>query len=191
MDSEPTHLSPAVKREREEDLRDPNTTSTLARKRSVSAESSHIPSPAASEARDPLFKKTGAALEPPSATMSFSSSSSDRTEPLLVSPTRPSGPEQLEKINVLRQKPLQQGDKWFIIAEPWYQRWSTACGGPQTLIDKSKANEPVSLSEVGPIDNRPVRYPGTSRLLQAPVEGTDAEFVPEEAWQLLQSWSVL
>lgn len=162
-----------------EALHDPNSLPhhTLARKRSASAES---------------FRPPTAANHPPSASKpSMEVDEQDHTgaSSSSAAAVTPSGSEQVARINQLKAKELVVGDTWYIVAKPWFRRWSSAASQESRTKAGDQA-ESLSVQDVGPVDNANLVKPGSDDLLKPPVEGIDAEFVPEEAWNLLVSWSV-
>jgi hypothetical protein len=99
--------------------------------------------------------------------------------------SRPSPAEQLEQIERLRSKPLAAGETWFIVPWLWYSQWKAACT-PVELRD-AKQTTPFECNELPPIDTSRLLSPdGTLR--EVPQEGIHAQFLPKEAWLLLEQW---
>lgn len=167
-----------------EELADPNTAHILARKRSASAESFRTPSSPAPPFHIPSSSSAAAAA------MDVESSAV-ASHAALAPPSLQQVPpldEQVQKINSLKNKPLHTGDQWFIVAKPWYRRWDAACSASPDSDSKDHDDVALSVEDIGPVENASLLRPGSNTLLKAPVEGVDAEFLPQEAWDLLKAW---
>ncbi|KIL69318.1 hypothetical protein M378DRAFT_184496 [Amanita muscaria Koide BX008] len=89
-----------------------------------------------------------------------------------------------EKFSIVmkgKKREMEIGETWYLISRGWWRRWEKACTGQ---VDK---DGPVSEQELGPVNNASLldQY-GHLRLPL--IEGVDAEYAPEETWQLLVSW---
>lgn len=88
-------------------------------------------------------------------------------------------------IRKLKKEPMQVGDTWYLVSQPWFRRWEKACTGE---VDKEGA---ILESQLGPVDNssffdKEGKFDYTASL----IEGVDVEFVPEVAWMHFVRWCV-
>ncbi|ORX47413.1 cysteine proteinase [Hesseltinella vesiculosa] len=94
--------------------------------------------------------------------------------------------DQLDYIQQLKNKPLQQGDAWFLVPTAWYDRW-------QKFIKRvSSTNEATrqlgSETPPGPIDTSVLLTDNGRHLLPDLLEDEDFVLVPEQAWFALDKW---
>lgn len=95
-----------------------------------------------------------------------------------------SSAQKLEYVENALKKPMQPGERWYIVSRRWYLRWKKAMTGEE---DKEGR---VDEKDLGPVDNTLLcdqRGQVTSDL----IEHVDCEFVPEEVWTKLTEWYVL
>ncbi|KAK2463565.1 hypothetical protein APHAL10511_004316 [Amanita phalloides] len=88
--------------------------------------------------------------------------------------------EKLEIVIKDKQRQMEIGDTWYLIARDWWRRWHKACTGE---VDKEG---PVNEQDLGPVNNASLldQY-GNLRQL---IEGIDVEYVPEQVWHLFITW---
>lgn len=110
-----------------------------------------------------------------------SSTPSSHATPALA--TGPSLASKLETITNLRKSPMRADETWYVVSRKWYRRWEKACSGEE---DKEGR---VEESDLGPVNN--VDILNTDGSLVQCTEGVDVEFIPEEAWKLLEQWYVI
>ncbi|EGN96654.1 hypothetical protein SERLA73DRAFT_111301 [Serpula lacrymans var. lacrymans S7.3] len=90
----------------------------------------------------------------------------------------------LDKVAFIKQqrgRSMVIGETWYLIARPWYKRWSIACEG---IIDKDGK---VEEKDLGPVDNTPL-LDKDGNVVSSLLEGVDVEFVPQHAWDALVTW---
>ncbi|VDC00997.1 unnamed protein product, partial [Peniophora sp. CBMAI 1063] len=95
--------------------------------------------------------------------------------------SEPPAAEKLARIEELKQRPLREGETWFLVAKDWYGRWERAMRG-----EESKDGPAPLESEIGPVDNASLLDPVTGDLSKN--AGGEAEYVPLEAWDLFADW---
>ncbi|PWZ01155.1 UCH-domain-containing protein [Testicularia cyperi] len=102
--------------------------------------------------------------------------------------SRPSGTEQLSVIKPMKNRALQAGDTWYLIAKAWYRRWDAHCSS-QLVVDE---DDDTGSDPVGPIDNSPLvdenSTPSQPQLKEQIMESIHYEMVPQEGWELLSQW---
>lgn len=147
----------------------------------------------------------GAYQSPPSGTSSTSSSTSSQ-ETSGASPSSsatnsdiPSIDEQIEQVLQLAHKPLQQGQKGFIISKKWLSRvLSRGSNTEKGEKFEKEAREGV----IGPVDNTGINLvvdPSIGSFTDeagepyAPLRpglqlSDDFEILPQEAWDLIMKW---
>ena len=92
--------------------------------------------------------------------------------------------EKHEKIVAMGKRDMVVGETWYVVSRRWWKRWEKACLG---TVDKEGA---VDEKDIGPVDNKHLVDLKGNLATQQVVEGVDVEFIPEEAWTLLQEWYV-
>ena len=91
--------------------------------------------------------------------------------------------QKLERIRNLVKASMKVRETWYLVSKRWYDRWERACAG---VVSKEGA---IAEKDLGPVDNTPlVDLQGD--IVTTFVAQDDAEFVPEEGWNLLVSWCV-
>jgi ubiquitin carboxyl-terminal hydrolase 4/11/15 len=91
--------------------------------------------------------------------------------------------EKLSIINRQRERPMEIGETWYLIARDWWKRWQKACTGE---TDKEGS---VSEQELGPVNNASL-LDEYGNLRKGLVEGIDVEYVSEEIWRSFNTWYV-
>lgn len=103
--------------------------------------------------------------------------------------------EQLLAVRKAKEKPLEEGDIWYIVSKSWYTRWENYCLSQPNKLQYDKSDAQKGISSPGPIDNTDITdinpHPGQAYDLTLPnpvVEGNTIEFIPKEAYELLVQW---
>lgn len=91
--------------------------------------------------------------------------------------------QKLEHIQNLSNAPMIVGETWYIVSTRWYSRWKRACSG---VADKEGV---IEEKDLGPVDNTSL-VDLRGDIPSVVVEHEDAEFVPDEAWNLFVIWCV-
>ncbi|KAB5591530.1 hypothetical protein CTheo_5037 [Ceratobasidium theobromae] len=86
-------------------------------------------------------------------------------------------------ISIAMQMALEPDTYWFVISRKWFRAWEAA-----VLSKPSKEFPTVTEETLGPVDNSDILRLETSGILPDLVEGYDAEFVPEDAWNNFVMW---
>ncbi|KAF8745494.1 hypothetical protein AX14_008914 [Amanita brunnescens Koide BX004] len=89
--------------------------------------------------------------------------------------------ERLSTIMSKKQRQMEIGDTWYLIAHDWWKRWYKACTG------QADKEGPVGEHELGPVNNASL-LDEYGNLRRGVVEGVDMEYVPEDAWLSFSSW---
>lgn len=87
-------------------------------------------------------------------------------------------------VKQLRDKPMQTGETWYIVARNWYRRWEKACTGE---VDKQGG---LSENELGHIDNSSL-LDKDGNVTSSLAEGVDVEFLNADVWVLFVQWCAL
>src|SRR6266550_3619461 len=91
--------------------------------------------------------------------------------------------EKLSIINRQKERPMEIGENWYLIASELWKLWRKACTGE---TDKEVS---VSERELGPVNNASL-LDEYGNLRKGLVEGIDVEYVPEEIWRSFNAWCV-
>ena len=89
---------------------------------------------------------------------------------------------QRNEIHSLLSKPLQTGQKWFLVHIRWFKQWKRFVGYDNW--DRASAGDEVARP--GPIDNTSLL--DSHKLRRHQVDEIDYKLVPEEAWRKLGAW---
>lgn len=91
--------------------------------------------------------------------------------------------ERLTIVMSKKQRQMEIGDTWYLIAHDWWKRWYKACAG------QADKEGPVTEQELGPVNNASL-LDEYGKLRTGLAEGMDVEYVPEDAWNFFNSWYV-
>jgi len=91
--------------------------------------------------------------------------------------------EKLALVEDGKEKQMEIGETWFLVAHSWWRRWRKACTGEE---DKEGA---VTEQDLGPVVNAPL-VDSDGNLKQGLIEGLDVELVPHDVWRCLTNWFV-
>lgn len=86
-------------------------------------------------------------------------------------------------VKQLRDKPMQIGETWYIVARQWFRRWEKACTGE---VDKEGG---VDEKDLGSVDNSSL-LDKDGNVTADIVEGVNVEFVIADVWARFVTWSV-
>ena len=129
----------------------------------------------------------------------ISTNSSEPSESDSTSSNMPSIDEQIGKVTELSHRPLQQGQKGYLVSSKWLGRVLARGSHPDM---GSKQSKEASEGPIGPVDNCDIEMildPEIHKLkderdipfvsLKPEVQlGEDFEILPEEAWNLIIDW---
>ncbi|XP_060558004.1 E3 ubiquitin-protein ligase TRIM36-like isoform X2 [Ruditapes philippinarum] len=82
------------------------------------------------------------------------------------------------------QKPLIEGETWYIIDIKWFKQWKSYVG----YENRDRLNVGEELAYPGPIDNTPILQEGTDKLKEHLIDNLDYSLIPGECWEMLLSW---
>lgn len=81
----------------------------------------------------------------------------------------------------LKNRTMQVGETWYLVAMDWWKRWKGACTG------EVRKDGPISEQDLGPVDNASLFF--TDGTLLFPLgEGVEVQYVPEVVWTSFVSW---
>jgi ubiquitin carboxyl-terminal hydrolase 4/11/15 len=102
--------------------------------------------------------------------------------------SKPSSSEQLQQIDALKDSPLQVGDTWYLIDKQWERQWRAACAPVSEKDSKDgEGSSTLTPDDLPPIDNSRMLQDDGS-LKELPIQGQNVEFLPKQAWLLLEQW---
>ena len=135
--------------------------------------------------------------QPPASSNASTSATSIEPESA-QSPGAPSIDEQVAKVTQLIFKPLQDKQKGYVVSSRWLNRVRARSSDVSHM---EKFDKSATEGEIGQVDNSDVTLmiEGSEQLLDEAGEpffqlrpglqlGEDYQIVPEEAWNLIQSW---
>lgn len=81
----------------------------------------------------------------------------------------------------LKNRTMQVGETWYLVAMDWWKRWKGACTG------EVRKDGPISEQDLGPVDNASLFFPDETLLFPLG-EGVEVQYVPEIVWTSFVTW---